>query len=78
MTRRTFVTRTAGGLRARRHAAGPVRSDALGPRQTQTRAATTDPKRPDPLAPAMVQDFVRKAHADLTAPRRCWPNSPRS
>ena len=59
--RREFVTRSAAGLVL---VATPLGAFAQTPRQ-QTGAAATDPKRPDPLAPAMVQDFVRKAHADL-------------
>ena len=34
------------------------------------------PPRPDPIAPAMVQEFVRKAHADLPATKALLAEQP--
>ena len=34
------------------------------------------PKRPDPLAPAMVNEFVRKAHGDLAATKAMLAEQP--
>jgi hypothetical protein len=34
------------------------------------------PKRPDPLAPALVQEFVRKAHADLPGTKSLLAEQP--
>jgi hypothetical protein len=54
--RREFVSRSAAGLMLM---ATPLGALAQTPPQQPI------PQRPDPIAPAMVQDFVRKAHADL-------------
>ena len=70
-TRRTFVTRTAGGL--------VLVTTPLGLfAQTPTPPASQQPvpKRPDPLAPAIVQDFVRKAHADLSGTKTLLAEQP--
>ena len=59
-TRRFILVRAAGGLFA-----------ALA----VPRLATSQP-RPDPLAPALVEEFVRKAHADLPGTRALLAEQP--
>jgi hypothetical protein len=61
-TRRAFVTRTAGGLVL---VATPLTVSAQAPAPQTPPSPQPIPKRPDPLAAATVEDFVRKAHADL-------------
>jgi hypothetical protein len=59
LRRRRFITDAATGLVV-------ISTPAL----VWTQAAPPQqpvPKRPDPLAPAMVNEFVRKAHGDLAA-----------
>ena len=63
-TRRDFVRTTAGLVVC----AAPL-ANAQTPGQPP-------PKRPDPLPPAMVQDFVRKAHADLPGTRALLAEQP--
>jgi hypothetical protein len=65
--RREFVTRSAAGLVL---VATPLAAYA------QTTPQQPVPKRPDPLAPTMVQDFVRKAHADLSGTRALLEEQP--
>ena len=55
----------------RQHAAGRVR-----PAPTPAAAAAAVPEAPDPLAPALVQDFVRKAHADLAGTKALLAEQP--
>lgn len=67
ITRRSFVTCSATGLVL----ATPFSVFA------QTAAAQQPvPKRPDPLAPVMVNEFVRKAHADLAATKAMLAEQP--
>jgi hypothetical protein len=72
-TRRTFVTRTAGGLVL---VASPLGIFAQTQTPTPPAPQAPIPKRPDPLAAAMVQDFVRKAHADLSGTRALLAEQP--
>ena len=74
-TRRTFVTRTAGGLVL---VTTPLGLFAQTPTSAPGQPAPQQPvpKRPDPLAPAMVQDFVRKAHADLNGTKTLLAEQP--
>ncbi len=59
--RRFILIRTAGGLFAA--LAGP-------------RFAVAQAPRPDPLPPSLVQDFVRKAHADLPGTKALLAEQP--
>lgn len=70
-TRRTFVTRTASGLVLVTTPLGFFAQTAPPPASQQP-----VPKRPDPLAPAIVQDFVRKAHADLSGTKTLLAEQP--
>ena len=73
-TRRTFVTRTAGGLVL---VTTPLGLFAQTPPQpAQPAPQQPVPARPDPLAPAMVQDFVRKAHTDLNGTKMLLAEQP--
>ena len=67
ISRRSFVTRSAMGLVL----ATPISvfAQTAAPQQPV-------PKRPDPLAPAMVNDFVRKAHSDLSATKAMLAEQP--
>ena len=67
VTRRTFVTQAASGL--------VVVSTPLG-LYAQTSPAQPVPKRPDPLAGTMVNEFVRKAHADLAGTKALLAEQP--
>ena len=70
--RREFVTRSAAGLVL---VASPLGAFAqTAPQQPATQQQI--PKRPDPIAPAMVQDFVRKAHADLAGTKALLAEQP--
>jgi hypothetical protein len=81
--RREFFTRSASGVIL---IASPLGAFAQTPSPPQTPASAQAPapaqpqqpipKRPDPLAPAMVQDFVRKAHADLTGTKTLLAEQP--
>ena len=73
-TRRAFVTRTAGGLILVSTPLGAFAQTAA--QATPPVAQQPIPKRPDPLAPAMVQDFVRKAHTDLPATKALLAEQP--
>ena len=64
-TRRFILTRSAAGLAAA----------LAAPALAQTPAAEV-PKRPDPLAPALVREFVAKAHGDLAATRSLLAETP--
>ena len=68
LTRRRFMTDTATGLVVM---ATPFAVFA----QTQPPQQLV-PKRPDPLAPAMVNEFVRKAHGDLPGTRAMLAEQP--
>ncbi|MGH9346379.1 MAG: ankyrin repeat domain-containing protein [Vicinamibacterales bacterium] len=48
------------------------------PDRTPTSASTQSsvPKRPDPLAPALVNEFVRKAHSDFPATKALLAETP--
>ena len=59
-TRREFITIASGVV-----VAGP-----------QAMPLQTPPKRPDPLRPAIVEEFVRKAHADLAATKALLAEEP--
>ena len=65
MSRRHFVTRTAGGVVL---VATPCGIFAQG--------AKPVPERPPALAAATVQEFVRKAHADLPATKAMLAEQP--
>lgn len=67
LARRRFITQTAAGF--------AVTSTPLGV-FAQTTASPPVPKRPDPLAAAMVNEFVRKAHGDLPATRAMLAEQP--
>jgi hypothetical protein len=73
LTRRSLMTRTAAGL--------ILVSTPLG-RFVEIHAAQQAapqqpiPKRPDPIAPATVQEFVRKAHADLAGTKTMLAEQP--
>jgi hypothetical protein len=66
-TRRVILTRTAAGLFAA--IAFPRATAAQQP-------PPTVPKRPDPLQPTLVNEFVRKAHADLAATKSLLAETP--
>ena len=70
MTRRDFVIRTAGGIVI----AQPV--FALG--QTAPAGATQPavPPRPPALVPTLVNEFVRKAHADFAGTKTMLAEQP--
>jgi hypothetical protein len=72
LPRREFVTRSASGVLL---IASPLGAFA----QTTTPPAAPQqpiPKRPDPLASTMVQDFVRKAHSDLAGTKTLLADQP--
>lgn len=62
VTRRSFLSRTTSGLVL---ISTPDALYAQVPAPPPPAPHQAVPKRPDPLAPAMVNEFVRKAHADL-------------
>jgi hypothetical protein len=72
-TRRAFVTRTAGGLVL---VATPLGAFAQVPAPQTAAPQQPIPKRPDPLAAAIVQDFVRKALADLNGTKALLAEQP--
>ena len=65
MSRRHFVTRTAGGMVL-----------VATPRGVFAQAPKAVPERPPAIAAAMVQEFVRKAHADLPATKAMLAEQP--
>ena len=67
ITRRNFVTRTATGI---------VLVTPFGALAQSSAPQQPVPKRPDPLAPAMVNEFVRRAHADLPATKAMLAEQP--
>ncbi len=76
-SRRRFLTTTAGGLVLALHPLGV--SAQVAPAGQAPGAIPSQqpiPKRPDPLAPAVVQDFVRKANADLSGTRTLLAEQP--
>jgi hypothetical protein len=75
-TRRTFVTRTAGGLILVSTPFGAFAQTTPAQPPSQPAPQQPVPKRPDPLAPAQVQDFVRKAHTDLPATKALLAEQP--
>ncbi len=66
--RRRFVTETAAGLFV---AGTPLVLFAQG-----TAPQNPVPARPDPLAPALVKEFVGKAHGDLPATKALLAEQP--
>lgn len=72
-TRRQFMTAASGIVLA-----GPER--ALASRRVQVPQPTSPqqpvPKRPDPLKPTIVEEFVRKAHADLPGTKALLAEQP--
>jgi hypothetical protein len=68
LSRRRFV-QTASGLILVGHPRGAYAQAAAAPAQSV-------PKRPDPLAPDLVQEFVRKAHADLPGTKALLSEQP--
>jgi hypothetical protein len=62
-TRRFVLTRTVAGIFA------ALAMPRLAPGQNV-------PKRPDPLAPALVREFVGKAHGDLAATKSLLAETP--
>ncbi len=67
-TRRNFFTQTTAGFLLVHTPLG-VFAQTAAPQQPV-------PKRPDPLAPTLVQEFVRKAHADLPATKAMLVEQP--
>lgn len=63
--RRIVLARTLAGVCA---AVAIPRADAAA-QTSQPQAPPVIPKRPDPLEPSLVNEFVRKAHVDLPATR---------
>jgi hypothetical protein len=63
--RRIVLARTLAGVWA---AVAIPRADAAA-QTPQPQAPPVIPKRPDPLEPSLVNEFVRKAHVDLPATR---------
>ncbi len=68
LTRRRFV-QTASGVLLVGRPHGAFAQAAAAPQQPV-------PTRPDPLAPTLVQEFVRKAHADLSATKALLSEQP--
>ena len=68
--RRGFVTRTMGGIVLLGSPAGAFAQTAPAPPQQPV------PQRPPALASAMVQEFVRKAHADLPGTKALLAEQP--
>jgi hypothetical protein len=75
ITRRTFVTQTASGLVV---VGTPLGLFAQTAPTTPAQTAPAQPvlKRPDPLVPAMVNEFVRIAHADLAGTKALLAEQP--
>ena len=67
--RRLVISRTLTGVFAA--VATPVLAQ-----MSQPPAQPVVPKRPDPLAPALVREFVGKAHADLAATKSLLAETP--
>jgi hypothetical protein len=72
-SRRHFLTETAGGLIVV-GVAGAVFAQVATPQTPAPQQPV--PKRPDPLGSSMVQEFVRKAHADLPATQALLSEQP--
>lgn len=72
VTRRRFVSVTAAGLVLVRT---PIGVFAQTP-ETPATPQQPGPKRPDPLVPTLVQEFVRKAHADLSGTKALLAEQP--
>jgi hypothetical protein len=68
--RRFVLTRTAAGLFAALAIPSALRAQA--PAQNAPQVA----KRPDPLAPSLVEEFVRKAHGDIAATKTLLAETP--
>jgi hypothetical protein len=71
-TRRFILSRTAAGL----FAAIVLPGTALPRSATAQQPQPNTRKRPDPLAPTLVEEFVRKAHADLAATKSLLAETP--
>jgi hypothetical protein len=67
--RRRFFTTTAAGILLIATPRGAFAQTTTAPQQPA-------PKRPDPLAPGQVQEFVRKAHADLPGTKTMLAEQP--
>lgn len=64
-TRRDFVIQTMNGLVL---CASPMAAAQVGQQPI--------PKRPDPLSASLVQDFVRRAHADMSGTKALLAEQP--
>ena len=77
--RRFVITRTVSGVFAAA-VAGPRLLFAQAPSAPQPAPPAAPQaaarKRPDPLAPTLVEEFVRKAHADITATKALLAETP--
>jgi hypothetical protein len=74
INRRRFVTRTLGGVILVSSPVGVFAQIAQAPQQQPTQQPV--PERPPALAAAMVQDFVRKAHADFAGTKTLLAEQP--
>lgn len=72
LPRREFVARSASGVLLIASPLGAFAQTVTPPPAPQQPV----PKRPDPLAAAVVQDFVRKAHADLPGTKALLAEQP--
>jgi len=72
VTRRAFVSRTASGLVLVSTPIGVFAQTS----PAQPAPAQPVPKRPDPLSGPMVNEFVRKAHADLAGTKALLAEQP--
>jgi len=71
LPRREFVTRSASGVLL---IASPLGAFAQAPAPAAPQQQV--PKRPEPLAASIVQDFVRKAHSDLSGTKALLAEQP--
>jgi hypothetical protein len=70
-SRRRFLIHTVGGFVLVSAPVGIYAQTSPPPASQQA-----VPKRPDPIVPAAVQEFVRKAHADLPATKALLAEQP--
>ena len=70
-SRRRFLTQAVGGFVLVSGAEGIYAQTSQPPASQQP-----VPKRPDPIVPAAVEEFVRKAHADLRATKALLVEQP--
>ena len=71
-SRRRFLTSGCRRIRTGQRAGGHLRPNV----PATGRLSNPIPKRPDPIVPAAVQEFVRKAHADLPATKALLAEQP--